>query len=90
MFYQDIAEVNGNIVMRGAYFIGSRKDKNPSIDFFILDPSRRVIFSRRKKSEGLFNFNVTLPGQYSFVFSNLKVIYYDDLYLINSIKLTKI
>jgi hypothetical protein len=44
-----------------------------TIDFFILDQDRKVIYSRRKRSEGLFNFNVTKVGEYMFIFSNLKV-----------------
>jgi hypothetical protein len=31
-----------------------------------------VIFSRRKNEEGLFRFNTTMAGQYTFVFSNMK------------------
>lgn len=42
------------------------------IDFFVLDPNYAVIFSRRKHEEGIFRFNTTIPGQYSFVFSNMK------------------
>lgn len=41
------------------------------IDFFVLDPNYQVIFSRRGKDEGIFRFNSTMPGQYSFVFSNM-------------------
>ncbi len=44
-----------------------------TIDFFILDKDRKVVYSRRKRSEGLFNFNATKEGEYMFVFSNLKV-----------------
>ena len=37
----------------------------------MLDPNYQVIFSRRGKDEGIFRFNSTMPGQYSFVFSNM-------------------
>jgi len=61
--------------MRGAYFVnslpgGSKEDS--AIDFFILDPNYQVIFSRRRHDEGIFRFNTTMVGQYSFVFSNMK------------------
>ena len=42
------------------------------IDFFVLDPNYQVIFSRRKHEEGIIRFNTTMPGQYTFVFSNMK------------------
>ena len=38
----------------------------------MLDPNYAVIFSRRRHEEGIFRFNTSLPGQYSFVFSNMK------------------
>ena len=47
-----------------------KKDK--IIDFFVLDPSYKVVFSRRKHDEGLFRFNTTKQGQCTFVFSNMK------------------
>lgn len=60
--------------MRGAYFVQSTQEEKPTIDVFILDPNKKVIFSRRKKIEGIFRFNATIPGPYSFIFSNVKVI----------------
>ena len=64
-----------SIYMRGAYFVNAppgtpKKDK--IIDFFVLDPSYKVVFSRRKHDEGIFRFNTTKQGQYTFVFSNMK------------------
>jgi hypothetical protein len=59
--------------MRGAYFVGSKGENYPTIDFFILDPQRKVVYSRRKKTEGIFRFNATITGAYSFIFSNIKV-----------------
>ena len=43
------------------------------IDFFVLDPKNKVVFSRRKAEEGIFRFNTTMAGTYTFVISNLKV-----------------
>lgn len=31
-----------------------------------------MIYSRRRHDEGIFRFNTTIAGQYSFVFSNMK------------------
>lgn len=61
--------------MRGAYFVNAppgTEKKDRLIDFFILDPNYQVIFSRRRHEEGIFRFNTTMEGQYSFVFSNMK------------------
>ena len=38
----------------------------------MLDPNYKVIFSRRAHDEGIFRFNTTIKGQYTFVFSNMK------------------
>lgn len=64
------------LFIRGAYFAGSggSKDTTGTIDFFILNEERQVLFSRRKRSEGIFAINCTTPGEYMFIFSNLKVI----------------
>jgi hypothetical protein len=61
-----------SIYVRGAYFIGDSTN-NKFIDFFVLDPNNKVIFSRRTKDEGIFRFNTTQAGTYSFVFSNMRV-----------------
>ena len=60
--------------IRGAYFVGTSSTNNKLIDFFILDPNNRVIYSRRRKEEGIFRLNTTMAGTYTFVFSNMKVI----------------
>lgn len=60
-------------MIRGAYFLTGAAESKPNIDFFILDPNRKVIYARRKKTEGIFRFNSTIAGAYSFIFSNLKV-----------------
>ena len=64
-----------SIYMRGAYFVSAplgTDDKEKLIDFFVLDPNYRVIYSKRQQEEGLFRFNTTMQGSYSFVFSNMK------------------
>jgi hypothetical protein len=59
--------------IRGAYFVGTSTTSNKLIDFFIVNPANKVIFSKRKAEEGIFRFNTTMPGRYSFIFSNVKV-----------------
>lgn len=54
--------------------MGASNTNDKFIDFFVLDPNHRVIFSKRRKEEGIFRFNTTMAGTYTFVFSNLKVI----------------
>ena len=63
------------IFVRGAYFTNApptASKESRQIDFFILDPNYKVIYSRRRQEEGIFRFNTTIKGQYSFVFSNMK------------------
>ena len=72
-----------SVYVRGAYFVNNaggtglnradvitaRKDK--TIDFFVLDPSYKVVYSKRNNDEGIFRFNTTKSGQYTYVFSNM-------------------
>ncbi len=58
--------------MRGAYFTSTSNSKGNEIDFFVLDPSHRVVFSKRRKREGLFRFTTRAEGVYAFVFANIK------------------
>ena len=71
-FYEDVPP-NVEVYVRGAYFVTSKGEEKPPIDFFIVDPRKKVIYSRRKQTEGIFRINATLEGTYSFVFSNIKV-----------------
>jgi len=61
--------------IRGAFFVNAAPGTDKAdklIDFFILDPNYQVIHSQRKHEEGIFRFNASMTGQYSFVFSNMK------------------
>ena len=58
--------------MRGAFFVGQSSTSNKLIDFFVVNPKNKVIFNKRKSEEGIFRFNTTVPGRYSFIFSNIK------------------
>lgn len=71
--HEDVNEKETYI--RGAYFVNAppgTEKKDKLIDFFILDPNYQVIYSHRRREEGIFRFNTTITGQYSFVFSNMK------------------
>eukprot|EP00347_Sterkiella_histriomuscorum_P017559 403348872 len=71
-YYEDVQESQDEVIIKGAYFVGARDQKNPTVDFFILDPKRQVVYNRRRKSEGIFKISASIPGQYTFIFSNLK------------------
>jgi hypothetical protein len=62
VFLQDLKE-GENLQFRGAYFAGNIKEADKAhIDFFILNPDRKVIYNRRKQAEGIFSINATKPG----------------------------
>lgn len=52
--------------------MGQSSTTNKLIDFFVVNPKNKVIFSKRKAEEGIFRFNTSMPGRYSFIFSNIK------------------
>ena len=58
--------------VRGAFFLGDQSHKF-LIDVMIIDPADKVVFFKRSTDEGIFRFNSSVPGTYSFVFSNLRV-----------------
>ena len=57
-------EGSTNVYVRGAYYVASSTESKPTIDFFILDPNNKVVYSRRKKNEGIFRFNASVSGEY--------------------------
>ena len=63
--------------VRGAYFVSS--DEKGKIDFYVVDPKNKTIQTKLDKREGLFYFNATKKGVYSFIFMNLKVFFFDFL-----------
>lgn len=38
---------------------------------FVQDPNKQIIYKRTKETQGLIEFETTVPGQYSFIVSNL-------------------
>ena len=59
VFYEDVTEP---VEVRLAYFASSKDLRNQEIDFFVVDPERRVIYSRRKQVEGMYRFNASMNG----------------------------
>ena len=61
--------------MRGAFFTTSPPSaakEEKAIDFFVLDPNNKIIHFNRQHEEGIFRFNTTMKGTYSFVLANNK------------------
>lgn len=56
---------------RGTYFISLFSKE--TIDFQIRDPKGYVIFTKINRKEAIFNINVTMAGNYEFVFINKRV-----------------
>ena len=48
---------------------GGREAK--PINVFVQDPSKNIIYKRTDEIQGILIFETTVPGQYSFIFSNL-------------------
>lgn len=48
-------------------------DDKGKIDFHVKDPKNHSVQTRLDRREGLFYFNATKKGVYSFIFSNEKV-----------------
>lgn len=61
IFFEDILE-SEPAKIRGSFFIGGVQEQQPKIDFFILSPSKRVIYAKRKTMDGIFSFNTTDSG----------------------------
>ena len=55
------------------FLAGSKSEDRPFIDFYIIGPSKQILFNARKRNEAIFSVVSSEPGQYSFVFSNLRV-----------------
>ena len=53
-------------------FIALNKEGDQGLDFFIIGPNKKIVYSSRKRTEAMFSFNATIPGQYSFIFNNMK------------------
>jgi hypothetical protein len=68
-FFEKIEVVPGKI--QGAWFLASENAEN--IDFFVKDPSGRVLFKKLNNKEAVFDVEVKVLGVYSLVFLNRKI-----------------
>ncbi len=57
--------------MRGSFFV-TKSTGEKEATFIILNPKNKVKFSLKQKREGVFKFNATKEGRYSFIFNNKK------------------
>jgi len=55
--------------VKGAYYVlGGSVEK--TVSCIVYDPNRDVIYKRKQSAQGIILFDTTVPGEYSFVFSN--------------------
>ena len=47
-------------------------DVDPIVSVFMEDPEKNLIYTRIKKSSGLFNITTKVKGEYKIIFSNLR------------------
>lgn len=70
-YYVSVKEPNKEL--KGTFMVYTEDDKiDPIINFFVLDPDGNKIVSKKKKSMWHFGFNTTMPGEYQFIFSNIR------------------
>lgn len=41
---------------------GSKTEEKPLVDFYIIGPSKNIVFNARKRFEAMFNIEVAEPG----------------------------
>ncbi len=59
--------------VRGAWYVNvddGMSDEDSKISFMVLNPKDELIVHTLDVKEGIFAFNATMKGQYSFIFSN--------------------
>ncbi len=69
VLYETIGHTNPTLV-KGAYYVHGGPDARP-INVFVQDPDKAIIYKRSGEIQGIILFNTTIPGEYSFIFSNL-------------------
>ena len=71
---ESLMETIGHVeptLVKGAYYVlGGNKDK--TVSCIVYDPNRDVVYKRKMSAQGIIIFNTTIPGEYAFVFSNMK------------------
>lgn len=69
VLYEDIGHIEP-VLVKGAYYVHGGNDAKV-INVFVQDPLKNIIYKRSDEIQGIILFNTTIPGQYSFIFSNL-------------------
>jgi len=69
VLYEDIGHQEPTLV-KGAYYVHGGADAKV-INVFVQDPNKNIIYKRSDEIQGIVLFNTTIPGTYSFIFSNL-------------------
>ena len=69
VLYETIGHTQSTLV-KGAYYVHGGPDAKP-INVFVQDPQKAIIYKRSGEIQGIILFNTTMPGEYSFIFSNL-------------------
>jgi hypothetical protein len=69
VLFEDIGHESPTTI-KGAYYVHGGRDAKP-INVFVQDPNKNIIYKRTDEIQGIMVFETTIPGQYSFIFSNL-------------------
>lgn len=69
VLYENIGHLSPMLI-KGAYYVHGGASASP-INVFVQDPDKNIIYKRSGEIQGIILFNTTIPGEYSFIFSNL-------------------
>jgi hypothetical protein len=70
VFYEHIGHETPTEV-KGAYYVHGGVDAKP-VSVFVQDPIKNVIYKRSGEVQGIIIFTTTIPGEYTFIFSNFE------------------
>ena len=57
--------------VKGAYYVlGGSIEK--TVSCIVYDPNRDVVYKRKGSAQGIILFDTTMPGEYTFIFSNME------------------
>lgn len=73
LFYEQIGHLEPTQV-KGMYFT---QGDDKLIDMIVQDPDKNILFKRTGETEGIIVFTTTVPGEYTFIFSNIGDSVYD-------------
>lgn len=70
VFYDDLNH-DSPTTIKGAFYVHGGQDAKP-VNVFVQDPLKNIIYKRTEEIQGIMVFDTTVPGQYTFIFSNLE------------------